>query len=158
MKIIRITKENVDQYQDDLVELLKTLRFGEDPKLGHEERVAWTLSTDETRLYVAIEDEKAVSMGSICYIPHMAKYTAEIHDIATHPDYQGRGLAKGVMNHMIADAQTRANETSCPVQLSLTSRPARDTANDFYVKMGFTLIAEATEGGTNYYRYFIEPK
>lgn len=61
----------------------------------------------------------------------------ELLEIAVHPDFQGRGLGKALLAHVLA--QARANAARC---MHLEVRIGNTRARALYEKMGFAVVGQ----------------
>lgn len=103
----------------------------------------------------------------------LSGWIAEIHDVVVDEEkYRRQGYGRLLTQHIFDCVKTRAEKLGKPIKLMLTSAPQREEANAMYLKMGFTLIAEATkyvkitavgnvneyvEGATNLYQKIFHP-
>lgn len=95
-----------------------------------EEMLADTVAN--ARLYALCDDNRIIGCAtlSVFYSPTGKK--ASIEDVVVLPEYQGQGLGRRLMEHIIEEAKTLA-----PISLHLTSRPTRVAANILYRNLGF---------------------
>ncbi len=85
-------------------------------------------------IFIVEVDGKIIGMASLYYIRTLGKNAAYVEDVVVHPDFQGQGLGKKIMNHLIKRAKERKVDF-----LELTSSPKRVAANKLYKKLGFEL-------------------
>lgn len=86
-----------------------------------------------SHLYVLKDEERTVGMATLCLYHAPSGCKGCIEDVVILPEYQGKGLGKKLLQHVLEEAQNYA-----PLTLYLTSRPQRLAANALYQKMGFT--------------------
>jgi ribosomal protein S18 acetylase RimI-like enzyme len=98
-------------------------------------------------------DNQGVGMGSVFVQKNLQKWMAEIHDVVVHPNARGGGVGESIVKTPIRRTKIFAGDVGQHVLLSLTSRPDRVAANSLYKKLGFEMVAEATNNnGSNLYR------
>jgi len=102
-------------------------------------------------IIVAMEDEMIVGMASLYFVDILAHISARIEDVVVDKHYRRRGIAKGLLEELISITRNRN-----VAYIELTSRPARDAANQLYEEVGFKKISSATRGGTNLFRLNLE--
>jgi N-acetylglutamate synthase-like GNAT family acetyltransferase len=56
-------------------------------------------------LYLLEIADKVVGMASLHYMETLAKKSVWIEDVAVFPKYQGKGLGKKIMKHVIEEAK-----------------------------------------------------
>lgn len=78
------------------------------------------------------EDGRLVGMATLCPFFSPTGRKASIEDVVIHPDYQGKGLGRLLMQEVLSAARELS-----PLTLQLTSRPSRIAANALYRKLGF---------------------
>ena len=86
----------------------------------------------ETHLFAAVEDGRIIGTASLCITHHPLGLKGGIEDVVVSPEARGRHIGRKLMEHIIEYARTLA-----PVELHLTSRPAREKANLLYQALGF---------------------
>lgn len=107
----------------------------------------------------AIEIGVDIVGSASVYIFHTkTRIYAEIHDVKVQPEYQNQGLGSVLVKRVLTQCAVIANTYQQNVYVRLTSGPHRKAANHLYTKLGFTLIADATDGGTNLYQYMCYPE
>jgi len=87
------------------------------------------------KIYVAEEDEKLVGTFSLLVmdkLSHMGAKSGIVEDVVVHPDWQGRGVGKKMMQF----AMDQCKESGC-YKLMLSSNIKRELAHQFYEKLGF---------------------
>lgn len=78
---------------------------------------------------------RAVGTLTLFVLPllaHRGRSAALVEDVAVHPDMQGRGLGRRLMN----EAMLRARAAGC-YKLALSSNIVRTAAHAFYERLGF---------------------
>lgn len=91
-----------------------------------------------------------IGMASIYFVDKMTGVQCFVEDVVVDEEYQGKGLGRKLMEHLIAIARKR--KTKC---IDLTSNPKRLAANALYKSLGFKLLAKAAKKGTNLYRLYL---
>ena len=94
---------------------------------------------EESRLLV-VRDVRAPRGGSYRIVAMatlhpkrlLTGYSGLVEDVATHPDYEGRGISTRVNTRLIEEAKRLGME-----HLDLTSSPDRKRANRLYRKLGY---------------------
>lgn len=99
----------------------------------------------DTHLYVARHEGSIVACATLALFLSPTGRKASVEDVVVHPDYQGIGLGRALMQYLMEQARQYA-----PLALQLTSRPSRVAANTLYRKLGFQLKE------TNFYKLKIE--
>ena len=121
-KAVRLTEAHLDD-----VAGLEQLSFGEPWS-----KTALSLLTGEEALgFVCLEDGRAVAYGGMMLAPDEAQVT----NIATHPDFRRRGLAREVTGALIREAQQRGLE-----QIVLEVRASNEGAIALYRALGFEQV------------------
>lgn len=90
------------------------------------------VASANSRLFLASIDGTVAAMCTLCFYRSPTGRKAWIEDVVTDARFRGRGLARMLVGHAMAEAQA-----SAPCTLMLTSRPAREAANRLYRSMGF---------------------
>ena len=83
-------------------------------------------------LYVLKDKERTVGMATLCLYHTPSGCKGCIEDVVILPEYQGKGLGKQLLQHVLDEAKLHA-----PLTIYLTSRPQRIAANSLYRKLGF---------------------
>ena len=83
-------------------------------------------------LYVLKDKEHTVGMATLCLYHAPSGCKGCIEDVVILPEYQGKGLGKQLLQHVLDEAKLHA-----PLTIYLTSRPQRISANSLYRKLGF---------------------
>ena len=83
-------------------------------------------------LYVLKDKERTVGMVTLCLYHAPSGCKGCIEDVVILPEYQGKGLGKQLLQHVLDEAKLHA-----PLTIYLTSRPQRIAANSLYRKLGF---------------------
>lgn len=100
----------------------------------------WSLDTFRAILtdkfsyyYAAIEGEQVVGFAG-AYVPSTIGAQAEIHNIAVHPDYQGRGVGKRLLERLLEYIDRYDAHTFLEVRVD------NERAIGLYRQYGFELI------------------
>ena len=129
MEILEIHSLN-DNYIADLLGLMKEL----DPMLAVTPAMLRAAAEDpNTHLFVAVEDGHVIGTSSLCVMHCPSEVKARIEDVAVASSYRERGIGRRLMEHMLEFARREL----APIELNLTSRPARVAANQLYRSLGF---------------------
>jgi ribosomal protein S18 acetylase RimI-like enzyme len=160
MKIEQI--HNQDGINIEAINALIAQQSPGDTRLINIDDIKEALSNPNFYLFVAVKDlpqgQKIVGMATIFFQRNIARYISEIHDVVVDENCRGQGLGEQLVRTLIAAAHTFASERNTKIKLFLTSRPSRVAANKLYLKLGFTLVAEATGSwGTNLYKLMVIP-
>lgn len=111
------------------------------------------LATDKVQ-----DRHRIVGMALIFFQWRPSGWLAEIHDVVVDKDYRGQGLGNMLTERLLEAARFFMAERGQKVTVYLTSKPAREAANQMYQKHGFELVAEArSDKGTNLYKLVIAP-
>ena len=86
----------------------------------------------EQHVFAAIEDGHILGCATLCVTRHPLGLKGGIEDVVVSSACRGRGIGKQLMEHIIQYARGMA-----PIELALTSRPAREAANRLYRSIGF---------------------
>ena len=86
----------------------------------------------ETHLFAAVEEGRIIGCASLCITHHPLGQKGGIEDVVVSPEARGRHIGRKLMEHIIEYARGIA-----PIELHLTSRPAREKANLLYQALGF---------------------
>jgi ribosomal protein S18 acetylase RimI-like enzyme len=87
------------------------------------------------RVFVACADQVVVGTYELLIMDNMAKRGRRagiVEDVAVHPQYQGRGVGRAMMQH----ALEQCRQADC-YKLSLSSNLKREDAHRFYDSLGF---------------------
>nr|WP_227256883.1 MULTISPECIES: GNAT family N-acetyltransferase [Lysinibacillus] len=92
--------------------------------MKHDEGIIKKVFNASTHMVIGLKDNKIVG---VCRALSDGVFNAAIYDVVVHKDYQGRGIARILLNDIIKQLE----DVSC-IQLIAT------TGNDsFYEKLGF---------------------
>ncbi len=114
---------------------------GLDTRGPHDEttaRAAWDrmhLAVPGVRVFIARRAGIAVGTCTLFVLPllaHAGAPEAIAEDVAVHPDAQGQGIGRALMQH----AMDLAQEAGC-YKLALSSNQRREQAHAFYERLGF---------------------
>jgi GNAT superfamily N-acetyltransferase len=87
------------------------------------------------KIYVAETDKRILGTFSLLImdkLSHMGAKSGIVDDVVVHPDWQGKGIGKKMMQF----AMDRCKESGC-YKLMLSSNIKRNLAHQFYEKLGF---------------------
>jgi GNAT superfamily N-acetyltransferase len=87
------------------------------------------------RIFVACLDQSVVGTYELLIMDNMAKRgrrSGIVEDVAVHPQYQGRGIGRAMMQH----ALEQCRRAEC-YKLILSSNLKREDAHRFYDSLGF---------------------
>ncbi len=99
--------------------------------------------------------ENIVGMGSIFFQRNVGRWIAEVHDVVVDENYRRRGIATKIMVELMDIVKNFAEQKKREVKVLLATNPWRAEANELYLKLGFTQIAQATESGYHFYKMMI---
>ncbi|GAB4552194.1 MAG: GNAT family N-acetyltransferase [Rhizobacter sp.] len=114
---------------------------GLDTRGPHDEttaRSAWDrmhLAVPAVRVFIAQRAGIAVGTYTLFILPllaHAGAPEAIVEDVAVHPEAQGQGIGRSMMEH----AMQLAREAGC-YKLALSSNQRREQAHAFYERLGF---------------------
>ena len=87
-----------------------------------------------TRIFVAENDEKhIVGCATLCVFESPTGRKASVEDVVVLPAYCGQGIGRTLLQRIIDFAKNKL----APIDLRLTSNPARTEANAMYQALGF---------------------
>jgi len=152
---IKLLKEDLSKYADKLNDLLHQLSPNSDPFI--KEEFLEFYKDDDFYIFGAFDSDELVGIATITFFATLSNLTAEIDDVVVDEKYRGRGISTLLIQKLLDTARGLVKKNNKKLRISLTSRPSREEANHLYKKIGFRLLAAATDGGTNYYRLVIEP-
>lgn len=144
MNIVQL-KEASEGAVNDISILLSQLRENAEEHTTTLSELSDIVKDHNTVCIVAQDGSRIVGMGMFYILQKFGKRIAHVEDVVVHSDFRGQGLGKSIMEAVIATARERGVRT-----LNLTSRPAREAANQLYQKLGF----ERKE--TNVYRLKVQ--
>lgn len=126
----------------DLASLSSLMKELTSEKTVTSEMLLATVSDPSTHLFAAVEDGRIIGCASLCvsHTPTGAK--GGIEDVVVGGAFRGRHIGRMLMEHVIEYARREFS----PIELHLTSRPAREAANRLYQTLGFCRYE------TNYYK------
>ena len=130
MEIIELTSPLTAQQIADLLALMPEL----DSKIAFTADMLQAAVADpSTHQFAVIEDEHIVGTASLCVSHSPTGRKGGIEDVVVSSAFRGRHLGRMLMEHIIAYARERL----APIELHLTSRPFRRSANRLYLAVGF---------------------
>lgn len=95
------------------------------------EMVKRTVEAPNTHFFAVMEGEKIVGCASLCVFESPTGRKASVEDVVVSSAYRGQHLGRRLMEYVIDYAKTLA-----PINLQLTSRPERVSANHLYQSLG----------------------
>jgi ribosomal protein S18 acetylase RimI-like enzyme len=136
--------ERVEHVDEELVDAFERLipqlsSSSPPPTLQHLEDL---VSSGDTVLFVARVDGRILGSLTLAFYRIPTGLKAWIEDVVVDADARGHGVGAELNLAALAEAQARGAK-----DVSLTSRPSRESANRLYKRIGF----QARE--TNVYRY-----
>jgi len=162
---IKLLKEDLPKYADKLNDLLHQLSPHSDPPT--KEEFLEFVKDDDFYIFGAFsakggsasggEGQELVGIATITFFSTLSNLTAEIDEVVVDEKYRGQGISMLLLEKLLDTARELVKKNNKKLKIFLTSRPSREEANHLYKKIGFRLLAAATDGGTNYYRLVIEP-
>ncbi|MBI4138726.1 GNAT family N-acetyltransferase [Candidatus Uhrbacteria bacterium] len=78
------------------------------------------------------EYSRIIGMATLVRLDLLTGTKGRIEDVVVHPDFQGQGIGKMLMRHVIHEARLGGFES-----VDLTSHPRREAANCLYQSLGF---------------------
>ena len=129
---------------EDLLGLMKELNAELKVTALQQQR---SVAAPGTRIFIAENDEKhIVGCATLCVFESPTGRKASVEDVVVLPAYRGQGIGRTLLQRIIDFAKNKL----APIDLRLTSNPARTEAIALYKALGF----EKRE--TNVYRMVIE--
>ena len=142
MEILELSTLTAEQIAD-----LSALMAELDPDIPvSPEMLLDTAGDPSTHLFAAIEEGRIVGTASLCVTHSPTGAKGGIEDVVVSSACRGRHLGRMLMEHILEYARTQL----APIQLHLTSRPAREKANLLYQAIGFQRYP------TNVYKLMVE--
>lgn len=100
--------------------------------------------TDAVRqasVFVARHEGHIIATATLAVFSSPTGRKASIEDVVVLPQYQGHGIGRDLVKHVLDEAHRLS-----PITLQLTSRPSRIAANALYRNLGFQ------QKETNFYK------
>ena len=126
MKIIELQSLSSESIQD-LLGLMKELDL---EKTVTPEMLRAAVA--HAHVFAAQEDGRILGCATLCVTEHPLGRKGWIEDVVVSSACRGQGLGRQLVEHIIEYARGLA-----PIELCLTSRPAREAANRLYKAIGF---------------------
>ena len=126
MKIIELQSLS-DRNIEDLLGLMKEL----DPEKTVTAEML-EAAVAGAHVFAAVEDGRILGCATLCVTEHPLGRKGWIEDVVVSSACRGQGLGRQLVEHIIDYARGLA-----PIELCLTSRPAREAANRLYKAIGF---------------------
>lgn len=95
------------------------------------EMVKRTVEAQGTHFFAVVDGEHIIGCASLCVFESPTGRKASIEDVVVASAYRGQHLGRRLMEYVIDYAKTLA-----PINLQLTSRPERVSANHLYQSLG----------------------
>ena len=116
---------------EDLLGLMKELNAEIPVNAQQQQR---SVASPGTRIFVAENDEKhIIGCATLCVFESPTGRKASVEDVVVLPAYRGQGIGRTLLQRIIDFAGTKLS----PIDLRLTSNPARTEANALYLALGF---------------------
>ena len=116
---------------EDLLGLMKELNAELKVTALQQQR---SVAAPGTRIFIAENDEKhIVGCATLCVFESPTGRKASVEDVVVLPAYRGQGIGRTLLQRIIDFAKNKL----APIDLRLTSNPARTEANALYQAMGF---------------------
>jgi len=116
---------------DDLLGLMKELNAELNVTPLQQQR---SVASQGTRIFIAENDEKhIVGCATLCVFESPTGRKASVEDVVVLPAYRGQGIGRTLLQRIIDFAKNKL----APIDLRLTSNPARTEANAMYQALGF---------------------
>ena len=130
MEIVEL-QSLTDSQTADLLTLMHEL----DPDIPvMAERVRRAVTAPGTHFFAALEEDgRVIGCASLCLFDSPTGRKASIEDVVVLSSCRGQGIGRALMERLIAFA----GRELAPIDLQLTSRPARVAANELYRSLGF---------------------
>ena len=130
MEIVRLQTLSPENIED----LLKLMEVLDDSIGATPEMLQQAAASPHTYLFAAIEKGRIIGTASLCVTWHPLGRKGGIEDVVVSPEARGRHIGRRLMEHLIDFARREL----APIELHLTSRPAREKANLLYQSIGFS--------------------
>ena len=128
MNIVQLHNLTDEQVQD----ILNLMNELDDTVAVTPAMIRAAVSEPSTHFFAAVDDGRIVGCASLCVTRHPLGQKGMVEDVVVSSEYRGRGIGRLLMEHIVDYAQGLA-----PIELCLTSRPARVSANKLYRAIGF---------------------
>ena len=123
----------LSQYEDDVYGQMQVLMRALSTRcVFSKEQLKAVIDDDNSVLFVASDGGKIVGCATLCIFHSPTGSKASIEDVVVHDEYRGRGIGRALMECVLNRARSLA-----PIELHLTSKPARVAANALYQTLGF---------------------
>jgi len=139
--VIEVVTEPTREVHEALVRLVPQLSASASPMTLDE--LTAIVASDAVKLLVARNDDGSIVASlTLAVFPTPTGMRAWIEDVIVDEEARGRGIGEALTAEALALARAAGART-----VDLTSRPARESANRLYARIGFALR------DTNLYRY-----
>ena len=128
MEIFELRSFNESQLRD-LQSLMEQLTHGTELT---SEGLSSVLEDPASRLFVMADGKRIVACATLCVFHSPYTRHASIEDVVVSSDCRGRHLGRRIMEYVLCEAARLS-----PIEVTLTSKPARAAANALYQSLGF---------------------
>ena len=97
-----------------------------------ESQLCAVIEDGNSHLFILRESGHIVACATLCVFRAPSSVKASIEDVVVHADYRGQGLGRMLLDRLLYEARALS-----PIEVQLTSKPARVAANRLYQSMGF---------------------
>ena len=123
----------LSQYEDDVYGQMQVLMRALSTRcVFSKEQLKAVIDDDNSVLFVASDGGKIVGCATLCVFHSPTGTKASVEDVVVDEENQGRGIGRALMECVLNRARSLA-----PIELHLTSKPARVAANALYQTLGF---------------------
>ena len=127
MEIIELTTIT-DNQASDILELMLEL----DPEITVTADMLRAVPASGAHFFAAVDGGRVVGCATLGVYASPTGLKGHVEDVVVSSSCRGKGLGRLLLEHIISYARGLA-----PIDLHLTSRPAREAANKLYVSLGF---------------------
>lgn len=141
IKLLKTATQNIVNYLNPLIDQLG-------PKYPSQltvEKLQEIIDRPDNYIFIAYDDKKIIGVVALSSLHVLTGKKLWVEDMVVDEKYRGQGIGF----NLIEAVKKYAKENGF-THINLTSRPAREAANQLYRKAGFEI------NETNYYRYTIK--